>query len=333
MLTIVHLSDLHFAKSANRLPSPFESKSLGEVAFRLGQWELPNVALPASHDVAAARALSSVCRRLAAKNDSVVFAVSGDLAATGRRSDLVEARTFLSGANVNRLPRSAFKPCLYLKDNLVLVPGNHDRYEDYLAKPNCKNFDTVFSGPWSPSSPCSRVMAYGPFGSAPGVVFISGDFSLERSSDALGIGGRWGQGYVYEDRLSSLVDATAKWMSQGSVVVWVVHFPPFFEGVQDELRLLEEDRLVRAAAESNVRLILSGHTHQSRLYEIASRSGTWVSCAGSATGASLERTFEFSAIHLGCQTDGLASMNVDFYRYEERERFEFIVHDSRRVEF
>lgn len=76
------------------------------------------------------------------------------------------------------------------------------------------------------------------------------------------------------------------------VVLWAIHFPPFFSVRNSNWvsrrvnnltkNLIDELALVNRAKENNVYAILAGHTHEAQDYDVRNR-GVRILCAGSAT--------------------------------------------------
>ena len=65
-------------------------------------------------------------------------------------------------------------------------------------------------------------------------------------------------------------------------VVWAVHFPPEWHGIDPVLRLVD-DHFLAAASTVDVHHIFCGHTHEPRQYALASNAGVQVYCAGTAS--------------------------------------------------
>ncbi len=200
------------------------------------------------------------------RSDFDLLVFSGDISCTGVRADLFEAREFLTGLPVDRIPHvtrsgkptiSAFGP------KLMLLPGNHDRYVDHRGAPNSQEFDDVFAQ-WWPEGPIHRrIIRRGD----EILALIAVDFCLESEDDATPpvLANRFGQGKAYRHRLERLEQETAavrqRW--NGAGVLWVVHFPPYCElcGGDESLRLIDEQLLIDSAERHGISLILSGHVH------------------------------------------------------------------------
>jgi 3',5'-cyclic AMP phosphodiesterase CpdA len=220
--------------------------------------------------------------------------ITGDLATTGLYVDLERALSFIEGP-LN--PTIAIVPD---KKKLVL-PGNHDRFiyteEGFLYAPGGSDFDEGFHRYWD-----NPVTAYEPLRSGSlSVIIIGADLGLQSKDDCtfpLLKLSRLAQGRVYTEILAQLMQLTNDLRNQEQragyvpVVMWAVHFPPFF-GYQNagwfERRLnnvtknlIDEKLLVRAAKKNGVQAILAGHTHEAQDYATR-KSGVRVLCAGSAT--------------------------------------------------
>jgi hypothetical protein len=214
--------------------------------------------------------------------------LSGDLGASGDAGDLTVARNFLFQPPTPGRPPYAVGPTRgtlgALGKPVVLLPGNHDRYGPLLAvppyAPGDATFDAVFGAAWGARQGVQELWR----GSKDGVslVLLGADFTL-RPGD-LGDGGsvwfgpswpgllsvwHYGRGRVYDEPLQALQALTRKARKESSscVVLWVVHFEP--DSGRRELELLDDHRLVQAAAEEHVPIILCGHTHHSRVRPLA----------------------------------------------------------------
>jgi 3',5'-cyclic AMP phosphodiesterase CpdA len=170
---------------------------------------------------------------------------------------------------------------------VFLLPGNHDRYEGLLKRAGGTRFFGYFSEKYWPST--ARVRAY-PLLELDGerLAVVGADLCLTNTLLDAGWrrGGKWawlGQGRAHPAVLRAMVDETTRVRRErGPVaVVWAVHFPPRFHGLDGDLVLLQEDDLLEAAREAEVNHLFCGHTHQARSYPAG--AGLDVYCAGTAT--------------------------------------------------
>jgi DNA repair exonuclease SbcCD nuclease subunit len=229
------------------------------------------------------------------KDDVDVIMISGDIADFGYREDLLRAREFLD-------PMAAFDPIQPWKDRaghptlkavgkpLVLVPGNHDRFDNAAFRPGGALFDQHFSE-WTTGLSSVRVHLL-PDYATPCMGIVCVDFTLREGKDAKGTFGILGQGKVYPDTLSHLKQETGALRNRyGSIVViWLLHFAPMFEDKPPAvvahpraLRLLGGIQVINAAKALNVEYIMCGHLHFGYENRHSSREGTvTVFCAGSA---------------------------------------------------
>ena len=218
--------------------------------------------------------------------------ITGDLATTGFEKDLAKGLRFLEGPS-----QSISKVPFHKK---LILPGNHDRFaytdDGFLYAPGGALFDTAFSNYWS-----NPVMAYDPLRNGDlSVVIVAADFGLQSKKDCtfpLAKVSRLSQGKVYPEILAELVRQTEEKKAEEKdrgyipVVLWAIHFPPFF--VEDTgwighlmykltKNLLLEKSLAREARKQQVHAILAGHTHEAQQY-LTKKYGVKVLCAGSAT--------------------------------------------------
>lgn len=220
--------------------------------------------------------------------------ITGDLATTGLKVDLEKGLDFLEGSSIQSISSTSAAK--------LLLPGNHDRYRytvnGFLYAPGDPLFDTTFKDHWT-----GPVQAYAPLRNADGlsVIIIAADFSLQSEQDCtlpLLKVSRLAQGRVYPLLLKQLVSLTKDFKAEERkhgytpVVLWALHFPPFFvpehsgriaQAIYGMTKnLIDEKRLVWRAREENVYAILAGHTHEAQDY-VTKRARVRVLCAGSAT--------------------------------------------------
>jgi predicted phosphodiesterase len=313
---LVHLSDLHFATRPNRLPAPLQTGGLkalfdAAIAGHRGNWFKP-----ATHSTRAARAVARFLRtKVLPEYSPDRIVVSGDLAATGNEEDLAHAHAYLISSDVSEWANRDAEPRLgFDAYDLKIVPGNHDRYHRGTLFPGAEHFDRVFAGLWQPTLGGSRV-------SAPQVIvkgeeklaLIAADFTFRHVSDSLpSMTGYIGRGRVYQDVLDELVAQTRS--LSGAFVVWVVHYPPSFPGVNPNLELQGEQLLIQAAQECGVRLLLAGHTHDAKLYTVGN---VVVSCVGSATQNELDCIWHFSLTEFDVAGSTLEGGRVVPFAYDK----------------
>ena len=157
----------------------------------------------------------------------------------------------------------------------------------FLSRRNL--FDQILANHWS-----GKVRAYQPLRDTDdslSVLVLAADFSLQSSSDSTHLRrfNKLAQGKVYEPVLTGLASATiAQQQSERTdfpqheqVILWAVHFPPFFKELSAAKSLLEASDLVNKAKEIGVHAILAGHTHYARDY--FATPDVRVLCAGTAT--------------------------------------------------
>ena len=202
--------------------------------------------------------------------------VSGDLATTGHKGDLVRALEYIEG--LVKATAWTTGPDSHLDVGIrrvILFPGNHDRFRRGLFWPGGKRFDTLFMGYWR-GPVQTTVLAAG----KEHLAIIQADFSLQKRRDANWLSLEYlGQGRVYDSILDRLKRETQRF-GEVYAVVWAVHFPPAFEPLDDALRLQNQMNLLYAARDLGVNYIFAGHTHVPRCYQAL---GVTVCCAGTAT--------------------------------------------------
>lgn len=262
--------------------------------------------------------------------DGLIF--TGDIATTASRGNLEAAMSFfvppylgsrkLFGEHDLRLEATSNHRCF-------VMPGNHDRFSPWLKVPNSGLFEDVFRENWqagqdhpSCSISCTNkaikhfVLAEkaGP-AQKESVVICLVDLAFGEQS-LWGIAKRlpgniFGRGYADAEVLSDLVTITKEIRATSNpppLVIWGVHYPPCMHMTNPSLLLEEERRLVVAAKQAEVPIILSGHYHRSCTYPILSAPNTvQVITAGSATTYVPEPHNEFFEIHLDVKNGLLAA--------------------------
>lgn len=227
--------------------------------------------------------------------------ISGDLAQSGLSEDLGLAADFVylpprrSAPEWMAVGPKRVWPTLQASAKpIALAPGNHDRFDGPLSgKPGDENFDRFFERHWKAGVGGVQKYAF-PDEEHPHLVVLCADFSLAHKDDATVTYGHWGQGKVYNTpnypRLQELVDETEKVQERNcSAIVWMTHFAPEFEKVdelpdlKDSLRLIDARELVQKAHKLGIRHILCGHTHiLAGDYGSPSKSSVRIYCVGSS---------------------------------------------------
>lgn len=278
--SICHISDLHFGTRPNQFGIFDNLQNL----FTASDWSFF-----ASHDSTKAEIFSQWLYRNQRQLDAVL--ITGDLATTGSQSDLKNAHAFVDNNAANRWLGTNGNPTLRIaQDNqaravpeIFLIPGNHDRYQDdRLRSPGCINFDNIFKQYWPAKWSAHRLaLLTDPGNSRDRLMIIGADLSLQNAKQATAILGRYGQGFAEQGTIDELVRLTCAAHSQLTAVAWAVHFPPNFQGIKDNLRLVDEHMLVTAAQTAGVSHLFCGHTHQTRIYRISTQGTQVVHCAPS----------------------------------------------------
>lgn len=252
---VLHVSDLHTAHRP-KLVSVLDVRH-GSVR------DVINLSVASSYSKDLLDALESF---LATRQDLDAVVITGDLATTGLADDLAVATAF-----VQRIRAQGHR--------VVVIPGNHDRFDGPLCAPGGTKFEQSFVE-WKGRQ--QRVS--GPYvleQDAKFLAIVAADLSLPAGYPNLGTLGRFGQGVATGAAVSELEQLTTQLRNEYAplAVVWAVHFPARFPGISDQLRLLKDDDLLSAAKRSGITAVLSGHTHLPAIYF----SGVPVLCAGSAT--------------------------------------------------
>jgi 3',5'-cyclic AMP phosphodiesterase CpdA len=271
--------------------------------------------------------------------------LTGDMATTGEVVDLQEAYRFVDDAPLfGGYLTPTQKPTLgFAKGqiDLSLLPGNHDRYRSgySLYLPGGTTFDTVFCpGPNQGSQYWCAKQGFsfrgGTKAGNAAVLTWTIDFSLHDKDQGklhYGLPGWLGQGRVLREILygpngtaaapdpGSLVDDTQSWRQHAidrdlaPVVIWAMHFDPF--STDGLLQFLDSDLLVEATSKAGVSAILCGHTHESKIKALSSK--TAVFACGSTTAAA-EAHNDFQVLEIDVPDDGPQdpTFRATWYRYD-----------------
>jgi 3',5'-cyclic AMP phosphodiesterase CpdA len=277
---LLHVSDLHVGVRPRVVGFP-DWRSLPQLPGGQRGYLAPSSSDPSLVDAAA-------CWLYRDDNGFDAILVTGDLGTTGQPADLALAHDYLFAPAVPGGYWSVTgKPSFQASGAPVYVlPGNHDRFEGWYLGPAGKQFDLAFgkSG-WSAGQGAQILAVLGQPGEGEKLAVVAADFTLASYWDATGPWGYMGQGMVYPAVLSALAAATRRVKEvYGEVgVVWAVHFPPCFAGIDPDLALLNELALPPAAAALGVEHLFCGHTHEAREYVVPGKPPLHVHCAGTTT--------------------------------------------------
>ena len=240
---------------------------------------------PSSHDPDLTEGAARWLYQHANRYDAVL--VSGDLATTGHPADLAIAHNYLFAPAAAGYLSQAQTPTLQAAGvPLCLFAGNHDRFDGYLMTPGGRQFDTAFGqNGWSAGQGAQTlIVLQGTSGEK--LAVISADFCLASYWDSRGMWGYLGQGKVYPKVLQALQQATVRERQVNGPqigIVWAIHFPPAFAGIDPDLALLDEQQVLSAARQLGVQHLFCGHTHETREYTVPGQPAVQVHCAGTAT--------------------------------------------------
>jgi 3',5'-cyclic AMP phosphodiesterase CpdA len=218
--------------------------------------------------------------------------ITGDLATTGRAADLTTAFQYVNDPVQDRWLTQLDHPTLQAgpphNNRILLIPGNHDRYQGLRFYPGGTEFDNTFQNYWDGKQRVQTLFVFRK--GTERLAVIGADFCLKHQDDAnAGVGksdmAYLGQGRAYVDVSIDLQAETQYWNDQNAAVIWAVHFPPGFAGVDPSLTFLDDFMLLDAAWRMGVEHIFCGHTHVPRQYSVVDSVGgrrVNIYCAGTA---------------------------------------------------
>lgn len=256
--------------------------------------------------------------------------LSGDLATTGKSQDLQQARDCIDGDSQGLWytsppsGRSVIASHRSLKSagkRLLLLPGNHDRYDSTFPffVPGGTLFDDVryFGKYWKAGQGVQTWIS--PFKEGVRLGLVSADLSLRSGDQWADPLGSYGQGNVYADIIHGLETLTEDLRTDTLGLLWVVHFPPAYPGIDPVLRLLDEEVLIEAASRQRISHILAGHTHSPRAYSAESSAGTKIEilCAGTAAQGVAPWGNFIHELEIEVDAKGIASISFQTFQWYE----------------
>lgn len=278
----IHLTDFHFCRVPNRRNAQYlwqrqAQRKLDTLAQAWSQGAA-TLLLPTSYVPDIAKGVAQFCFENRHVADGII--ITGDLATTAIPTDLAVASAFLK-----ELPSSGFMTGARMATlaasrlPIYVMAGNHDRYDGNSGKPGSNLFDLTFDEFLRPIE--SYVGGWVSEKNGEKLGFVYADFSLRERVDAEYVGPvfAYGQGRVYEDVFEDLKTCTHRfWQNHGRIpIIWLVHYAPFPCSVQ--LKLVDFERIQRAAGEMGILATLCGHTHRQSKHQEA---GHTIYCGGSA---------------------------------------------------
>ncbi|MER9842381.1 metallophosphoesterase [Mesorhizobium australicum] len=280
------ISDLHLCVEYRRRnflslsrKRPSSAIDVARSAYRNGFMSLFH---PSSYVPSRLRGLSEFV--YSHENDIDGVLICGDLSTSGTATDLTFSFQYLD-SSATRLWRSGNRDVFPFarKNEILVVPGNHDHYDSNSPSPNSQNFRLQF-GKYLKKFQGGRV-GFDVVGDRLGyIAFVMADFSFQRSTDAKGKAHLYGGGAVDDATLNELRITTSHVRKSLPTEVplhicWVIHFAPYDTRVAS-LQLTNYEEVISAAKQLAVDTIFCGHTHEMTFKKDGNVS---IFCAASAT--------------------------------------------------
>jgi len=268
-IRVLHISDLHLAG----IYSTLFAKSYIRNIFQTCDWD----------------ALDGIAQFIYDNIDHLdAILISGDISATGLETDLRRALDFFETPTspISDLPWQNLnqEPTLRVfKDKpIIIVPGNHDRFTLPMGQ---DLFYSYFLNYWN-AGPGGVQSFFIPDSRKPILSIVCADFSIESVLHSTHVLGRFGQGRVYEKRLSDLEKETdsIKANYPSCAIAWMLHFAPDCDNrtIDSHLRLNESSRLIEKARSKKIRYIFCGHIHECCYYSTYDKT-IWIHCSGTSS--------------------------------------------------
>ena len=196
-----------------------------------------------------------------------VILLTGDMAESGSIASQSEAFAFVHGKQAPskyfwQLSDARGRPTLRSSQlPILLMPGNHDRFDGVRRQPGGTTFDRVFAeeGHWTVGQGVQVREIELEVGAR--LAFVFADFTLRSSDGERPAKERLGRGRVYDAVLSQLKSKTREVRADvGGAIAWAMHFMPG-QTPDPSIRLERWELLLDAAKEHGVKLLFCGHTH------------------------------------------------------------------------
>lgn len=327
---IIHISDLHLCVRPNRrnfLKVWEDVRGDPQQLPMLTLRHLPRGQhigfLPSSYSDEISELAAKFIYDLDEKFDALV--VSGDIATIGNKQSIEASYAYVSTPYHRGYLGRALQPTLGgREDSIFLLPGNHDRYQNYFGEPGGKQFDVTFSKYWRASNGVtSRVLSK----NGEQLFLVSGDFCLRSNEDA-SVVHRLGRGKAYEDVVDEMEAESANLQREfgSGVLVWVVHFPPA-HWHDETLILIDRLLLEGAVMRARVKVLFAGHLHENRI--LRTDYGTPILCAGSLCSCEQDGNNWIHQVDLELQGNALKAVRkTDFSWSDDDQQFARpVVHD------
>ena len=265
--------------------------------------------------------------------------ISGDLVHLGNSKPSERARTIiLNGPPLKEersrqfpIPRFTFPD----SKGLVIVPGNHDRYQNAFGTPGSTELERIFPEYWSDKAGVKdgvRVISRRKEGQE--LSLICGDLTFDEGDHPNTTGmvstvrSRWGRGRAHKDVRDEMVRRSDEEREQGRSVIWVVHFPPHFPFEHDslnippdeikkyrtDLELEDSSPFVDAAESAGISYILAGHTHFQHSYPV--RQNMHVLTAGAATCLEKGCHTSYQIVKFSVDGERVVASSIDEFHFE-----------------
>ena len=284
-----HLSDLHFYREYTSFAAFFASSVTSQLT------SFTRKILLSKHNFHKADTFARIIGGY--KNIDCIL-ITGDMATTGRDEDLQIAYEFINDPKrITKLGTFSWRSLSGLptlagcsNKNIIILPGNHDRYVGPQLFAGGIKFDQVFRKYWPPKAGSShqntsrriipRLIRH-PNGKER-IAFIAVDLTLKTSLHESCVLGSLGQGCAYKHRIDALerITESVKKDFNTNAIMWMVHFAPKFKGISAQTILIDDDSLIARAKRLKIKHIFCGHTHETDSYSV---DGVCIHCAGSAT--------------------------------------------------
>lgn len=260
--------------------------------------------------------------------DHDAIMVSGDLATRGFTPDLEIAKNFLftPSQSTATIYTATGEASLNTDGRpIVIVPGNHDRYNDISGACAGREFDKVFNEAW-PSGLRGVQAATIRNADGEGISIVSADFTLASWWNARPrrLATRFGQGRSTQRTVDELIRKSeeVRLDEPDMPLIWMCHFPPTNDltKVPLNLRLVDQRRLVKAAKELGVNYILSGHVHSQEIFD---EDGVSVIVAGSMCVPDVVKGCWMHSLWFDTKKKRAVLVNDEHFRFDFN-RFNFV---------
>lgn len=246
MLTIFHISDLHFGESASR--------SSSDPKTQISQKNINGIT---GHDIKIWIALKNhLLSRIKQTKNEYRICVTGDLSRIGS----IDSYNVASDLFFNESESDISKEfgLRIDKDKFIVVPGNHDSYDTSLHKlNNLRTFNGIFHST-TEDYPIPKIVNV----DETNFIFLTVDSTYKKNGVSLLK--KLGRGFVSEIQLERIRGFFLNPTTQKTVRILLLHHSPIIlDGQRNRNLMLDKSQnILEAIVKNKIDIVLCGHLHE-----------------------------------------------------------------------